>query len=42
MYYGKKDWECGFKFYLKTLPQYLHTALTAVITVHTGKSTERI
>jgi hypothetical protein len=35
-----KQWERGFESHLKTLPQHLHMALTAVATVHIGKSTE--
>jgi hypothetical protein len=37
-----KKWEWRFKSHPKPLPQHLHIAVTAVATVHIGKSTEEI
>jgi hypothetical protein len=37
-----KDWEWGFKLHPKTLPQYLDSALTTFVTVHTDKKIEQI
>jgi hypothetical protein len=40
-YFEKKNLYLGIESALKTLPYYLHTALTAVIAVHIGKSAEK-
>jgi hypothetical protein len=33
-----RDFECGFESHPKTLPQYLHIAVTVVAPVHIGRS----
>jgi hypothetical protein len=38
----RKYCKSGLQSHPKTLPQHLHVALTAVATVHTGKSTDHI